>query len=209
MSLPPPPASPDPLDPPNGADRTAAPGDVTRLLREVGDGDDQAMVRLMPLVYEELRRLASNLLWSERADHTLQPTALVHEAYMRLVDERDRNWRSRQHFMALAAMAMRRVLVNHARGRDRLKRGGGRRAVTIEAVDGLASPEGVDLVGLDDALDRLAAIDERKVRTVELRFFAGLPVDETAAVLGVSSATVKRDWELARAWLHREMAARD
>ena len=193
-------------DPPGGAESTAAPGDVTRLLREIGDGDDQAMVQLMPLVYEELRRLASNLLWSERSDHTLQPTALVHEAYMRLVDERERNWQSRQHFMALAAMAMRRVLVNHARGHGRLKRGGGQRAVTLDAAAGVTMQPDVDLVGLDEALDRLAAVDERKVRTVELRFFAGLPIDETAAVLGVSSATVKRDWELARAWLHREMA---
>ena len=193
-------------DPPGGADATAASGEVTRLLRDIGDGDDQAMVQLMPLVYEELRRLASNLLWSERSDHTLQPTALVHEAYMRLVDERERNWQSRQHFMALAAMAMRRVLVNHAREHGRLKRGGGQRAVTLDAAAGVTMQQDVDLVGLDEALDRLAAVDERKVRTVELRFFAGLPIDETATVLGVSSATVKRDWELARAWLHREMA---
>jgi RNA polymerase sigma factor (TIGR02999 family) len=158
-------------------------------------------------VYDELRRLAAIALRHERPDHTLQPTALVHEAYLRLVDLPGNVWRNRAHFLALASRAMRRILVDHARTRKTLKRGSG----DVGALDGLDIPvvdpaPAIDVVLLDRALDRLALLDGRQARIVELRFFGGLSVDETAAVIGASPRTVKRDWQLARAWLRREMS---
>lgn len=161
------------------------------------------------LVYDELRRLAANALSRERHDHTLQPTALVHEAYLRLADEPSARWENRSHFLAVASRAMRRVLVDHARGRNAAKRGSGAARVSLEDFEQVvvAVPgETVDLVALDEALARLGELDPRQARIVELRFFGGLSVEDTATIVGASPRTVKRDWQLARAWLKREMA---
>jgi RNA polymerase sigma factor (TIGR02999 family) len=184
------------------------PGTFTRLLDDVSAGDEAAAAALFALVYEELRRLAATALRGERRDHTLQPTALVHEAYLRLGDEPQARWENRAHFVAVAARAMRRVLVDHARARKAQKRGSGGARVSLEDID-LVAPapnSDLDLVLLDQALARLSLIDPRQGRMVELRFFGGLTVDETAALLGTSARTVKRDWRMARAWLKREMA---
>lgn len=169
--------------------------------------DDDAAARLFPMVYDELRRLAASALKGERADHTLQPTALVHEAFLRLADLPDRQWQDRAHFVAVAARAMRRILVDHARARNAVKRGSGEIRVSLEDVD-VPAGEGadVDLVTLDEALSTLAALDERQARIVELRFFGGLTVDETAVLIDLSTRTVKREWQMARAWLRRELA---
>ena len=171
------------------------------------DPEDETASALFSRVYDELRRLAASALRHERPDHTLQPTALVHEAYLRLVDLPGGAWKDRAHFVALAARAMRRILVDHARGRNATKRGSGQvsslEELNIPAVD--PAPQ-VDLVLLDAALIRLAELDHRQARIVELRFFGGLSVEETAAIVGASPRTVKRDWHLARAWLRREMA---
>lgn len=178
------------------------------MLQGIAAGDSGAAAQLLPVVYEELRALARAHLAGERAGHTLQPTALVHEAYLRLVGGEpggDRAFNGRQHFFATAATAMRRILVDHARERNALKRGAGRR-VHLSDADAVTVNDDLDLVGLDDALKKLEAVDERRVRVVTFRFFGGLTVDETAAVLGVSPATVKNDWAFARAWLLREMA---
>ena len=158
-----------------------------------------------------MRRLAAGYLQSERTGHTLQPTALAHEAYLRLLDQRDVSWQNRAHFMGLAAQAMRRILTDHARRRGAEKRGGEAVHVALDDVDvaaGARDPFGVAADDLDAALDRLAQLDERQVRVIELRFFTGLSIDEAAEVLAVSPATVKRDWTLARAWLHRELKGR-
>jgi RNA polymerase sigma factor (TIGR02999 family) len=180
------------------------PGEVTRLLVRWRDGDEAALEQLMPLVYDELRRLAERYMRSERPDHTLQATALVHEAYVRLAGV-DVAWEDRIHFLSLAARMMRRVLVDHAKSGRRKKRGGGAAKVTLDDIE-LASPAPTsDLLALDDALTRLAAIDERKARAVELHFFGGLTYDETAAALGVSAATVDRDLRMAKAWLYHEV----
>lgn len=179
--------------------------DITAILREI-DGDESAAARLMPLVYDELRRLADSYLRRERPDHTLQPTALVNEAYLRLVDQTRASLRDRSHFFAVAARQMRRVLVDHARRHDAEKRGGGARRVSLdEAVDQAQDPRDLDLVALDAALDKLAELDARQARIVELRYFGGLTVEETAEALGVSATTVKDDWQSARAWLRREI----
>jgi RNA polymerase sigma factor (TIGR02999 family) len=181
-----------------------ASGSVTGLLLAWRAGDDSALARLTPLVHDELQRIARRCLRGERPDFSLPPTALVHEAYMRLVDTRQVNWQNRSHFLAMAAKTMRRVLVDAARSRQRQKRGGG--AVQVSLTDGvLTTEQSCDLMQLDHALDALAAIDPRKSKVVELRFFAGLDVKETAAVLDVSPETVMRDWKLARAWLRREL----
>lgn len=163
---------------------------------------------LFSIVYDELRRLAAAALRHERPDHTLQPTALVHEAYLRLADEPHARWENRSHFLAVAARAMRRILVDHARGRNAAKRGGGANHVPVDDVQPAADDGGLalDLVMLDAALARLAALDLRQARIVELRFFGGLSVEETAEVVEASTRTVKRDWQVARAWLKREMA---
>ncbi len=162
------------------------------------------------LVYDELRRLAAAALRHERPDHTLQPTALVHEAYLRLAEEPSARWQNRGHFLAVAARAMRRILVDHARRHKAAKRGAGVIRITLdddmERVAAALPADGVDLVALDDALSRLGGLDPRQARIVELRFFGGLSVEETASIVGASARTVKRDWQLARAWLKREMA---
>jgi RNA polymerase sigma-70 factor, ECF subfamily len=160
------------------------------------------------LVYDELRRLAASALRHERSDHTLQPTALVHEAYLRLADEPTARWENRNHFVAVASRAMRRILVDHARKHKAVKRGSGAVRLSLDDLERAAASPGdaVDLVALDDALARLTTLDPRQARIVELRFFGGLSVEETAAIVGSSARTVKRDWQVARAWLKREMA---
>ncbi|HEY3243125.1 MAG TPA: sigma-70 family RNA polymerase sigma factor [Phycisphaerae bacterium] len=182
--------------------------EVTRILGELERGRGSAADELLPLVYDELRAVAASLLAGERAGHTLQPTALVHEAYLRLVGETRSNWQGRAHFLAVAANAMRRILVNHARDRRAAKRGGGEwHKVSLTAVDTPAPEQEVDLVALDDALQRLEKMDERLCRVVELRFFGGLTVPETAQVLAVSDRTVELDWRMARSWLFKELSA--
>jgi RNA polymerase sigma factor (TIGR02999 family) len=181
-----------------------ASGSVTGLLLAWRAGDDAALARLTPLVHQELQRIARRCLRGERPGYSLPPTALVHEAYVRLVDAQQVNWQNRSHFLAMAAKLMRRVLVDAARSRNRQKRGGG--AMQVSLSDGLLTTEQpYDLMTLDEALDALAAIDPRRSKVVELRFFGGLDVKETAVVLDVSPDTVMRDWKLARAWLRREL----
>jgi RNA polymerase sigma factor (TIGR02999 family) len=184
---------------------TPSPGAVTQLLRAWGNGDDGALERVTPLVEAELRRLARGYMARERRDHTLQITALVNEAFLRLTDARSVGWQDRAHFLGISARLMRRVLVDHARSRGYLKRGAGAERVTLD--EGLiTSPEPiVDVLALDRALEALAAVDARKGRVIELRFFGGLSVEETADVLHVSADTVKRDWRLAKLWLLREL----
>lgn len=184
----------------------SAQGDVTQLLVAWCDGaDEEALARLMPLVYDELRSLASAHLRRERPDHTLQPTALVHEAYLRLVDQRQVRCHNRRHFFAAAAQAMRRVLVDHARRTLQLKRGGGVRPVSLEEGLTLAPERAGELIALDEALEDLAAIDGRQARIVELRFFGGLTSEEIASLLGLSIPTVTRGWRMARAWLFHHL----
>lgn len=178
--------------------------DVTRLLVDLQRGADGAADQLVPLVYGELHKLAVHYMRAERGDHTLQPTALVHEAYMRLVDQRNASWQNRSHFFGIAAQAMRRILVDHARRKRAGKREGGDR-VTLDESVAEAPQRSVDLIALDDALNKLAALDPRQARVVELRFFGGLDIEQTAESLGISPATVKRDWTFARAFLQREM----
>jgi RNA polymerase sigma factor (TIGR02999 family) len=178
--------------------------EVTQILSELTAGDSEAASRLFPLVYDELRGLAGGYLANERPDHTLQATALVHEAFIRLVGQDEARWESRAHFYRVAALAMRRVLVNHARDRGRLKRGGGGRRGPLEDHDGGFEP-GDDLLAIDEALDKLSAVDERKVQVVQLRYFGGFTVEQTARVLDISPAQVKRDWTTARAFLLREL----
>jgi len=179
--------------------------DITQLLVNWSNGDHEALNGLMPLVYDELHRLAAVYLHRERPGHTLQPTALVHEAYFRLIDQRRVEWRNRAHFLGVAAQLLRRVLVDYARARQTAKRGAGVVALTL--IDGLvAGPmQDLDLVALDDALGDLEQLDQQQSRIVELRFFAGVTIEETAESLGVSPATVKRDWAVARAWLFRRL----
>lgn len=191
---------------PDGAEPT---GEASRLLARAAAGDNRAASHLLPLVYDELRRLAGGYLRRERPGQTLQPTALVHEAYMRLVKPGDQPWTGRTHFLAIAAVSMRQVLVDRARRRHAAKRGGERQRITLD--EGLLpapSPDaGVDLVALDHALTELAALDPAQARIVELRYFGGLTVEETAEVMGSSPATVKRHWTLARAFLKKALAA--
>jgi RNA polymerase sigma factor (TIGR02999 family) len=182
------------------------PGSVTDLLRAWRAGDETALARLTPLVHEELRRIARRCMRGERAGHSLQATALVNEAYLRLVGVQHVNWQNRAHFLAMAARLMRRVLVDIARARRYQKRGAG--AIQVSLSDARRAPgRSRDVVSLDEALHALARVDERKSRVVELRFFGGLSVAETAAALAVSPETVMRDWKLARAWLRREMGS--
>ena len=186
-----------------------SPGHVTRLLNDWSDGDSTALDQLMPILYDELRSLAAHYLRCERADHTLQPTALVHEAYFRLVDQNDVQWQSRAHFFGVAAQMMRRVLIDHAKPHRRAKRGGGLLKVELDQAAGLSEEQAVEVLALDDALDALARIDPRKSKIVELRYFGGPSVEETAEVLGVSPNTVMRDWALAKAWLYNEIKGED
>jgi RNA polymerase sigma-70 factor, ECF subfamily len=185
--------------------RLRTPEGVTQLLLKWSNGDRAALDELMPLVYDELRRLAGGYLKRERSDHTLQPTALVNEAYLLLVDQRHARWQNRAQFIGVAAQMMRRILVDHARAHQAIKRGGPNFTVALSQADYFASRADVDLLAIHDALDRLAAIDPQQSRIVELRFFGGLTIEETAEVLKVSHATVERDWKMARAWLRREL----
>lgn len=179
--------------------------DVTRLLQAWSDGDEEALHKLMPLVYEALHSAARRHMAHERPEHTLQTTALIHETYLRLVDVRKVKWQSRAHFLAICAQLMRRILIDFARSRDSQKRRGKARHVDLdEALLVTAEPD-FDLVALDGALNRLAKVDERQSRVVELRFFGGLDIKETAEVLKVSADTVMRDWKLAKVWLFREL----
>jgi len=180
--------------------------DITQILKAAGSGDGSAIARLMPLVYDELRALADSYLQRERSDHTLQATALVHEVYVRLVRQEDVEWKNRAHFFAVAAQAIRRILVDHARRHHRLKRGGDRQRVRLELDAALTQERDLDLLALDEALDRLAHLSERQARIVELRFFGGIGLKEIAEVLGVSPRTVDGDWSMARAWLRRELS---
>jgi RNA polymerase sigma-70 factor (ECF subfamily) len=180
--------------------------EITHLLRAWSEGQQGAPERLMPLVYEELRRLARSYMVRERADHTLQTTALVHEAYVRLIEVSAASFQDRAHFFGMCALLMRRILVDWSRSRGSLRRGGEWRPVQLDEALVVSPESEVDLVGLDDALKALEAVDPRKSRVVELRFFGGLSVEETAAVLKVSVETVMRDWKLAKSWLRRELA---
>ena len=178
---------------------------ITERLIAWGSGETSALDDVMRAVYQELRRRADHYLRLERPDHTLQPTALVHEAYLRLIDQRKVSWQNRAHFFGVAAQMMRRILVDHARTKQRGKRGGAARKLTLDEVMNLSQGRAADLVALDDALKALAEIDPRKSQVVELRFFGGLNVEETAEVLDVSPQTVLRDWKMAKAWLYQEM----
>jgi RNA polymerase sigma-70 factor (ECF subfamily) len=184
---------------------SASPQDVTRLLADWNQGEDAALRELTPLVYEELRRLARHYMGEQRPDHTLQATALVNEAYLRLADQTNPRWRDRAHFFAIAARAMRQILVNYAASHRAQKRGGG--AIKVELDEGaLVSPaESKEIIELHEALERLAALDPRKASVVELKYFGGLSHDEIAEVLKVSAVTVRRDWVFAKAWLHNEL----
>jgi RNA polymerase sigma-70 factor (ECF subfamily) len=190
--------------PANEAEPDLDRGEVSMLLRAWSDGDRAALDRLTAIVYDELRRLASRYMRGERPGHSLQTTALVNEAYMRLVDYRSMQWQNRAHFFAVSSQLMRRILVEHAR-RHNLKRGGGVPHVSFEDTAEVGGDRAADLVALDDALDALARIDPRKVQVVEMRFFGGLSVEETAEVLKISAVTVMRDWSTAKAWLYREL----
>ncbi len=179
--------------------------DVTVLLSQLTSGNQEAAEKLVPLVYDELKRLARSYMRRERQDHTLQPTALVNEAYLKLVRQDSVKWQSRSHFIGIAAQLMRRVLIDHARGQLREKRGGAKEVLPLNEALAFSPEQSEELVKLDEALKRLAAIDPRQSRIVELRFFGGLSGEETAELLGISVKTVKRDWSLAKAWLHGEL----
>jgi RNA polymerase sigma factor (TIGR02999 family) len=179
---------------------------ITQLLVDWGKGDQAALEKLMPLVYDELRRLASNYLRRERATHTLQPTALVNEAYLKLVDQRNAQWQNRAHFFGISAQLMRRILVDHARQHQAAKRGGSnQQRLSITSAERVAKQPEVDLLALNEALEELTQMDPQQAQIVELKFFGGLSIDETAEVLGISHATVERDWKMARAWLRRQL----
>ncbi len=187
-----------------------SPMDVTQMLVDCSSENKEVLDQLMPLVYDELRRLAARYLRRERPDHTLQPTALVHEAYLRLIDQSRVQWQNRAHFLGIAATMMRRILINHAQSHKAAKRGGGKYTLSLDAAadwaDERAVDSGIDLLAIDGVLTRLAAIDNKQSRIVELRFFGGLTVEETAEVLDISPVTVHREWRMAKAWLHREIS---
>jgi len=182
---------------------------VSVLLHDWGQGNQNAHEELIPLVYAELRRIARRYLWQERPDHTLQSGALVHEAYLRLLHEKPPQWQNRAHFFGVAAQLMRRILVDHARSRLAAKRGAGAPRLALNPEIALPQMREIGLVALDDALTRLAALDPQQSRLIELRFFGGLSIEETAVVLGISPATVKREWATARTWLQREMKQKE
>src|SRR5271166_6669012 len=181
--------------------------DVTALLSQLTQGNHEAHEKLIPLVYEELKRLARSYMRRERTDHTLQTTALVHEAYLKMVQQQTVDWHSRSHFFGIAAQLMRRILIDHARGHLREKRGAGQREVPMDEALAFAPDQSVELVKLDQALERLTKLDPRQGKIVELRFFGGLTVEQTAELLGISPKTVKRDWSMAKAWLHGDLKA--
>jgi RNA polymerase sigma-70 factor (ECF subfamily) len=184
----------------------STPEGLTQLLVDWSKGDQAALEKLMPLVYSELRRLATNYLRRERIGHTLQPTALVNEAYLKLVDQRNAKWQNRAQFFGISAQLMRRILVDHARQHQAAKRGGSaQQRLSITSAERFAKQSDVDLLALNEALEELAKLDPQQERIVELKFFGGLSIEETAEVLGVGHATVERDWKLARAWLRRQL----
>lgn len=182
------------------------PEEVTRLLADLSAGKEGVSEKLIPLVYDELRSIASRYMRQERADHTLQTTALVHEAYIRLSGGQEMEWNSRAHFFGIAAQTMRRILIDYARKRSTDKKGGGWRRESLEEADVFIGEPSLDLIALNTALDQLSDIDPKMVRVVELRFFGGLSVEETAKVLSISTRTVKQDWRLAKAWLQQQMS---
>jgi len=179
--------------------------DVTQRLLAWSDGDREALDQLIPLVYDHLRQLARRYMRRERAGHTLQTTALVNEVYLRLIDQRQVHWQNRAHFFAIAAQLMRRIVVDHARTQHRAKRGGGAERLSLDEAALMSPAQSAEMLALDEALQSLAKIDNRKAQVIEMRYFGGLSVEEAAAVLGVSENTVIRDWALAKAWLRREM----
>lgn len=189
--------------------RTHSPKEITQLLVAWSDGDQEALEDLTPLIYGELHRLAHHYMGREQSGHTLQTTALVNEAYVRLIDWKNVRWQNRAHFFGVSAQLMRRILVDFARSRGSRKRGSGVSAVSLDNAAFVSDEKGTDLVGLDEALVALAELDARQSKVVELRFFGGLTNEEVAEVLKVSEGTVRRDWSLARAWLHRELRDRE
>lgn len=184
---------------------SSPPSEITGLLIDWSDGNQAALEKLLPLVEHELRRLAHSYMRRENPDHTLQTTALVNEAYLKLVDQKKTRWHNRAHFFGIAAQIMRRILLNYARDQNRQKRGGRAIHVSLSKADVMPAEKDREIIALNDALSRLEAVDERKARVVELRYFGGLSVDEVAEVLGVASITVMRDWQFAKAWLAREL----
>lgn len=184
----------------------SAPHDITEMLRDWQNGNRDALDRLMPLVHAELHRQAANYLRRERAHHTLQATALINEAYLRLIDQRNVEWQNRAHFYGIAAQAMRRILVDYARSKQREKRGGEYVRTELDEATMLeAEGQSIDLIALDEALNKLGRMDDQKAKIVELRYFSGLSVEETAEVLKLSTKTIERNWTMAKAWLHREL----
>jgi RNA polymerase sigma-70 factor, ECF subfamily len=179
--------------------------DITLLLSELSRGDPQAASKLIPVVYQELRRLAAGYMRRERPDHTLQPTALVHEAYVKLLAQRSVDWQGRAHFFGVAAQLMRRILIDHARGHLRQKRGGLQQKISLDEALVFSAQQSAEILAVDESLKRLAKLDPRQARIVELRFFGGLNIEETAEVLKVSAKTVQRDWSVARAWLYADI----
>ena len=186
--------------------RMKAKSDVTQLLQQYRNGNRDALDALFPLVYDELKRIAASRLRNERRDHTLQPTALVHEAYMRLIDQHSSDWQNRAHFFGLAAEMMRRILVNHAIKRNADKRFGNQTRLALDDAISFANESNINIISLDEALNKLVIFDEMQARIVELRFFTGLSIEETAEVLNVSDSTVKREWRIAKAWLHQQIS---
>ncbi len=178
---------------------------VTQLLQDWSKGNQQALEELLPLIYNELRKLAHNFLYRERSGHTLQTTALVHEAYLKLIDQKDVRWQNRSHFFAIAARAMRRILIDSARRHAAMKRGGPQEKLSLDDAPDVSLEPNTKLLALDEALNRLAEIDPEQARVVELRYFGGLTIEETAEVMKSSPATVKREWAMARAWLHQAL----
>ena len=181
--------------------------DVTQMLKAMSAGDNSVPEKLLPVVYEELRRLAHGYMQNERSDHTLQATALVHEAYIQLVDWKNVSWQNRAHFFAAAAQMMRKILVDHAREKNALKRGGGLRTIALDDAISFPNHNNVDLMSLDDAMTELNSFDPQQAKIVELRFFGGLTIEETAHAMDISDSTVKRDWQIAKAWLFNRMKA--
>jgi RNA polymerase sigma-70 factor (ECF subfamily) len=184
---------------------TSSPQNITQLLVEWGNGDKEALDKLLPIVYEELRRQAERFLRRERPNHTLQPTALIHEAYLKLINQEHMRWQNRAQFFGIAAQLMRRILVDHARGKQAAKRGGEDVKLQLDEAMIGGRQKDVNLVTLDEALNRLGQLDEQQGKIVELRYFSGLSIDETSAAVSISPATVKRDWTIAKAWLRREI----
>ena len=189
------------------SDGSLTPQDLTALLVKWRNGDRSALDQKTPLLYEELRRLARHFLAAERSDHTLQPTALVHEAYLRLIDQHSVDWRNRAHFLAIAATMMRRILINHAEAHRAAKREGSVQMLSLEDAFGIFTDPRVDLLDLNAALDRLSGLDPQQGRVVELRYFGGLSIEETAEALEISPATVKREWSTARLWLMQQISS--